>query len=56
MFKYILYVGLALLTIQLSAQWSPTTGPGGGTINCIYETDGTYYTGAGSIYSSANGG
>lgn len=56
MYKYILYLVLALLTIQLSAQWSPTAGPGGGTINCIYETNGTYYTAAGAIYSSSDGG
>jgi len=59
--KQLLYYIFSLLWFSTFAQWAPTAGPWGGTINAFYESNGTIYTvtgnfSAGGVFKSTDGG
>lgn len=58
--KYLLTAIIAFVSLMTYAQWNPTTGPGSGTINDFYETEGMLFvatgSGAGGVFSSTDDG
>ncbi len=57
--KYIITLLITFISLTNFAQWNPTTGPGGGTINDFYETGGMLFaatgSGVGGLYSTTDG-
>ena len=58
--KYLLTALIIFIGLTSFAQWNPTSGPGGGTINDFYETGGMLFaatgSGVGGLYNTTDGG